>query len=290
MSARAAESSPRFVHLAAVGAVVVAVVVLGVVVGVACVHVPRFPEVHALTHTDVAARLLASAERRHSVVGVARAGLPGVGGAVMNATLDIAAAAPSRLSVAVRSFFEIPQQILVADGDVVTVYDATAGTPRFLRGPASERTLARMLGVPLWPDDAVAVLLGRAPLDVAGARPPPRVRLLGVDDERGTYSARIERAGRGALLVTARVRDDAVVAMEIWRGDGRPLVRATFSDFVDDNGIAFARRVELALVDAPAEEHAAIVLSLSAATWNPRSLPDTAFVLDVPPAASVEPL
>jgi hypothetical protein len=275
----------------AVARVVVAFAFLGAVGTVACVHIQRFPEVRALTHADVDARLRASAARRHAVDGVAKASLPGLSGAVLNATVDVAAAAPDRLSVAVRSFFEVPQQILVATADGVTLYDATSGAPRFLRGPASDRSLARVLGVPLAPDDAVALILGRAPLDVVAGHPPPRVRLVAVDEDAGTYTARIERAGRGALLVTARVSDDALVAAEVWRGDGRPLVRARCGDFVVEGGVAFARRIELSLVDAddgqiPAE----VVLSMARATWNPPALPDTAFVLDVPEGMSVEPL
>ena len=262
-----------------------------VVVDGACVHVPRFPEVRALTHADVTSRLRASAERRRSVDGVAKAALPGLSGAVLNATVDVAAAAPDRLSVAVRSFFEAPQQILVANADGVTLYDATSGAPHFFRGPASERTLARVLGVPLLPDDAVALILGRAPLDVVDGRPTPRVRLVAVDDVAGTYTARIERAGRGALLVTARVTDDAIVAVEVWRGDGRPLVRASCSDFVVQDGTAFARRIELSLVDdASGPGPQSVVLSMSKATWNPPALPETAFVLDVPPGLPLEPL
>jgi hypothetical protein len=260
-------------------------------IGAACVHVPRFPEVRALGSADVEARLRAAALRRVAVDGVAKAALPGLGGAVVNATVDVAAAAPDRLSVAVRSFFEVPQQILVANGDVVTLYDATTGAPRFFAGPASDRTLARVLGVPLSPDDAVALILGRAPLDTRDGRPPPRVRLVAVDDDEGTYTARIERAGRGALLVTARVSDDAIVAVEVWRGDGRPLVRATCGDFVVHDGVAFARRIVLSLVDdglAPGPR--GVVLSMTKANWNPAALPDSAFVLDVPPDQPVLPL
>jgi hypothetical protein len=234
--------------------------------------------------------LRTAAARRLAVEGVARVGLPGVGGAVAHVTVDVAAAAPDRLSVAVRSFFEAPQQIFVASGDVVTLYDATGGAPRFRRGPAGEQTLERVLGVPLAPDDAVALLLGRAPLHDVGGRPPPRLRVVAVDETAGTYTARIERAGRGALLVTARFADDAVVAVEVWRGDGRPLVRARCGDFVDVGGIAFARRIELSLVEPPTEGPGTVVIALSPVTFNPTSLPDTAFVLNVPPGMPVEPL
>jgi hypothetical protein len=250
-----------------------------------CAHAPRFPALATLTHADVAARLGTAARARRAVEGTARAALPGIGGAVLNATLDLAAAAPARLSVAVRSFFEVPAQVFVADGDVVTLYDASSGAPVFRRGPAHERALGRVLGVPLAPDDAVAVLLGRAPVD-ADAALPARVRLVGVDEDAGTYTASVERAGRGALRVTARVDDDAIVAWEVWRGDGRPLLRARCSDFVDVGGVAFARRIAVEPVDGGP----GVVLTMGQATWNPPSLPDTAFVLEPPPGTPIAPL
>jgi hypothetical protein len=259
---------------------------LGLPLGAGCVHGPAHPEVRALTDADVALRLAQQAERRRAVEGVAKASLPGLGGAVLNATVDLAAQAPARLSVAVRSFFEAPQQIFVADGDTVTLYDATTGTPRFSRGPARADTLARVLGVALAPDDAVALILGRPPVLPREQLAAPRVRLVDVDDNRGTFRAAIERVGRGRLVVTARASDNALVALEVMHGDGRPLLRATCSDFVDVDGVAFAQRIEIARADG----EAGLVLSMTTATWNPPALPDTAFVLDVPPGMPVEPL
>jgi hypothetical protein len=279
-------------HPARAGSVlaVVVLVTLAALLGLGggCRHVggPRFPALATLQHADVVARLTAAANRRHALEGTARAALPGVGGAVLNATVDVAAAAPARLAVAVRSFFEVPAQVLVANDGVVTLYDAGSGAPRFLRGPADERSLSRVLGVALAPDDAVAVILGRAPVDPVPGRPPPRVRLVGIDDERGTYTAVVERAGRGALVLTARVDDDAIVAFEVWRGDGRPLLRARCSDFVILDGVAFARRIDVAPVDGGT----GLVITMQEATWNPATLPDTAFVLEPPPGTPLAPL
>ncbi|MBM4281090.1 MAG: hypothetical protein FJ137_10135 [Deltaproteobacteria bacterium] len=265
----------------------------GTITVAGCAHAPRFPAVHALNDASVATRLQVAAARRHAVDGVAKAGLPGVGGAVASVTVDVIAAAPDRLMVAVRSFFEAPQQIVVAHGDVVTLYDATAGSPQFLRGPADEGTLRRVLGLPLLPDDAVALLLGRAPVDAVADRALPRVRLVAVDDDDGTYTARVERDAadrRGAWVVTARVTDDALVGVVVEGRDGRALVRARCSDFVEVGGAAFARRLELTLVDAPAGGPGVVVLSLPQATWNPASLPEGAFVLEPPPDVVVHPL
>jgi hypothetical protein len=279
-------TAPRLPRLVVAGVIAVAVAGPFAPLGAGCVHVPAHPEVRALTDADVALRLTQQAERRRAVDGVAKASLPGLGGAVLNATVDLAAEAPARLSVAVRSFFEAPQQIFVADGDTVTLYDATSGTPRFSRGPARADTLARVLGVALAPDDAVALILGRAPVLAREQLAAPRVRLVDVDDDQGTYRAAIERVGRGRLVVTARARDDAIVALEMMHGDGRPLLQATCSDFVVVGGVAFAQRIEIARADG----EAGLVLSMTTATWNPPALPDTAFVLEVPPGLPVEPL
>jgi hypothetical protein len=271
----------------------VAVVLLAVLVqgATACVHGPRFAAVHALTDEIVAQRLRVASQARRAVDGVFKAALPGMSGVVLHATLDVVARAPAALSVSVRSFFEVPQQVLVADGETVTLYDASSGTPRFARGSASEQTLEHIFGLPLAPDDAVALLLGRAPLDVSPGRPPPRVRLVSIDDQQGTYTARIERAGRGAFVVTARVEDDVVVDAELWRGDGRPLLHARCRSFVTAEGVTFARHIELTAREPGVDGSvAALVWTAQQVAWNPTSLPDGAFSLVPPPGFVVEPL
>jgi hypothetical protein len=218
----------RFVNTTiAVGLVVVVAVTLGDGL-LGCVPAAPLPEVEALSDAQARARLLAGGARRERMDAVIKAALPGLQGVVVNATMDVAAVAPAQLSVSVRSFFEVPQQVLVADGATVTVYDATSGSPRFFQGPANALSLRRVLGLPLSPDDAVALVLGRAPL--APERegwPAPRVRVIAVDVRAQTYTVAIERPGRGALHWTSRLADDALVGLSVFTGDGRPLVSAT---------------------------------------------------------------
>ncbi len=265
--------------------VVVVVACFGVVVG--CVHTVPLPEASTLTDAGVLARLTSSAGKRQRVDAVIKAALPGLQGAVLSATVDVAAEAPRQLSVSVRSFFEVPTQILVANDDTVTLYDATSGAPRFSRGRANDKSLQRVLGVPLVPDDVVALILGRAPVAVVAGRPAARVKVIGVDEHAGTYTASIERAGRGTIWWTARYADDALVELVAFAGDGRRLVHATCSDHHVTDGVPFAHTVRLRLVPesegGTVVDSAEVVLTVQQATFNGPPLPPEAFVLEPPP-------
>ena len=268
------------------------VVVLAIVATAGCPHRIDGPDVSTLTDAQVKMRLEQSAARRQTLQGVIKARLPGLEGVVVNATVDVAArvvASGADLNVAVRSFFEVPQQVLVSRNvngvGEVTLYDATSGAPRFYRGPANERTLAKVLGVPVTPDDAVALLLSRPPLDMRPGWPPARVRLVAVDEEKGTYSASIERAGRGAVVVVVDAKNDALVSLEMARGDGRQLVSATFGDVVVDAGVPWAKKVTLTVADTGQQ----VIFELREATFN-AAIDDDAFVLTPPEGTRIDPL
>jgi len=265
------------------------VVLVFALVAVGCPHRVAGVDVSTLTHESVRARLQQSAAHRSSMQGVIKARLPGLEGVVVNATIDVAGRAPGDLFVAVRSFFEVPQQVLVSrqnDGSgEVTLYDASSGAPHFFRGPATEKTLQRVLGVPLAPDDVVALLLARPPLDERPGWPPPRVRLIGVDEEAGTYTARIERAGRGPLVVTVDARNDTLLQATVARGDGRELVAAVFEAPRVVAGVVFAGRVKLTVIETGQE----LVLEVQEATWN-EAIADEAFTLAPPDGMKLEPL
>ncbi len=249
-----------------------------------CVHTPEATAV-AVSDDDAMARLQRAAVGRERFEGVVKAALPGLQGVVVNATIDVAAAAKTSLSVSVRSFFEVPQQVLVAQGDVVTLYDATSGTARFLRGRASPQSLQRVLGVPLSPDDVVALVLGRAPIDVVKEGwPAPRVRVVGTDAATQTYTVAIERAGRGALHWTARASDDVVVAAAAFTGDGRRLLTVKASDHRDVGGVVFAHALAVQM-EAASGSDAEVVLRITdgGAGFNGAPLPEGAFVLEAPP-------
>lgn len=246
-------------------------------------------DVSTLTHPLVDARLRQSAARRVSLSGTYTARLPGIEGVVVNATVDVAARAPGDLNIGVRSFFEVPQQVLVAsnvDGQsVITLYDATSGAPVFSRGPASERTLGRVIGVPLLPDDAVSLLLGRPPLDVREGYPAARVRLLDVDETRGTYRASIERAGRGAVVVDVDAKDDAVVGATLARGDGRRLATVRVVAHVDVDGVRYPRQLLLRVEESGQE----VILEVKDVDFGAVVL-DEAFVLEPPEGTPIRSL
>jgi len=252
----------------------------------ACVTTAPVPTIEPLADADAIARLKRDAAGRARADTVIKAALPGLEGVVVNATVDVACEAPKKLSVSVRSFFEVPQQVLVADGGVVTLYDATSGAPRFAQGPANDKSLQRVLGLPLAPDDAVALLLGRAPLepDKPGYL-APRVRVFAMDAVARTYTVAIERVGRGALRWTARIDDDAVVAVSAFTGDGRHLLDATLAEHASHAGVLFARRVTVTTATG-----AVVVLTVQQGRYNGEPLAPEAFTLALPPGVAVEKL
>lgn len=238
---------------------------------------------------DARSVLAADAASRSRFEGVITAALPGLEGVVVNATLDVAVSAPSQLSVAVRSFFEVPQQILVASDGVVTLYDATDGTPRFSRGPASDQSLRNLVGLPLAPDDAVALLLGRAPLEPSQSGwPAPRLRVQ--DATTDTFGVVIERAGRGAIEWRARCEDGALVSATFFSGDGRPIVAALVLERdVGDDGVVSPRRIRVSLLPESGRR-GEVVLLVKEGRFNGPPLPPEAFVLEPPPGVPLSAL
>lgn len=266
-------------------ALVVVAVALVLALGAACVTTPA-PLPPAIDDAGARARLVEDAARRQRFEGVVKASLPGIEGAVVNATLDVAAQAPSQLSVAVRSFFEVPQQILVASDGTVTLYDATSGSARFARGPATDQSLKNVLGLPLGPDDAIALLLGRAPLEPARPGwPAPRMRVVDVDAE--TFTVAIERAGRGAVNWQVRRSDGVVAAAGFFTGDGRRVLEAKVTDrSAGDDGVAFPRRIVVTLL-ADSGRSGEVVLTVQDGRFNGPPVPPEAFVLEPPPGISL---
>ena len=144
-----------------------ALLLFSVVVAVAagCPRPAPLPSLDGLTDEVAVRRARAGGERRARLVGTIKARLPGLEGVVASADLDVALQPRAMVSVAVRSFFEQPMQMLVTDGELVTVFDATQGQPVFFRGSADAATLARVLPLPLSPRETVAIFLARPPVE-----------------------------------------------------------------------------------------------------------------------------
>lgn len=249
-------------------------------------RVSTLPELESLTDAQATSRIVNAAARRERMYGVVKAKLPGLQGVVMSATLDVAVEPAAKLSVAVRSFFEQPQQVLVTDGTIVTLYDATSGEPVFMRGPVSARAVSKVLPVPLLPDEVVALFLAR-PFEQS------RGRLVGVDHEKATYDVWLESPGHAPAQITARVADDAIVRWQHFKRDGRPLLDVTYADFRPVTGANGVEAVApfawtITLVDrTPAQ---ALLFTASDVTFNGPALPEDAFRLEPPPGVNVLPL
>jgi outer membrane lipoprotein-sorting protein len=260
-----------------------AVLLLGLTAAAGCPP-PRvsLPELESLTDAQATSRIVNAAARRERMSGVVKAKLPGLQGVVMSATLDVAVEPAAKLSVAVRSFFEQPQQVLVTDGTVVTLYDSTSGEPVFMRGPVSARAVAKVLPVQLLPDEVVAVFLAR-PLGAT-----PKGRLVGVDHEKATYTVWLESFGHAPVQITARVTDDAIVRWQHFTKDGRPVLDVTYADLraVGDAVVPFGWTITL--VDRTPQQ--ALLFTAQDVTFNGPALPDEAFRLEPPPGVSVLPL
>lgn len=246
-----------------------------------CPHPAPLPNLDGLTDEVAVRRARAGGERRARLVGTIKARLPGLEGVVASADLDVALQPSAMVSVAVRSFFEQPMQMLVTDGEQVTVFDATQGQPMFFRGSADATTLARVLPLPLSPREAVAIFLARPPVDGAA-------RLLGVDREAGTYDLWLEPPDIGPCRLTVRAADDAVVRWQAFKRDGRPLLDVGYRDLrpADGTTVPFAWHVRR--LDVTPE----LTLDFTATdvTWNGPPLPPDAFRLEPPPGTELKPL
>ena len=228
----------------------------------------------SLTSEAATARVLNVARRHERLGGVIKARLPGVQGVVASVDLDVALEPEARASVAVRSFFDQPMQMLVTDGAVVTVFDATQGTPLFLRGPVSERTIQRVLPLPLAPRELVQIVLARPPLEARG-------RLLGVDEAQGTYALRLEAIGHAPIELVVRGVDDAIVEWTQYRRDGRPLLRARYADHrADAAGVGLAHAWTLTRLDDAAGQ--AVELVAVDLDYNGPPFDDAVFRLEPP--------
>lgn len=250
-----------------------------------CYPAVRFPELALLTDSEATARVQRAAARRQRLVGTLKARLPGLEGVVMNATLDVAAEPPARLSVAVRSFFEQPMQMLVTDGSEVTLFDATQGTPVFRRGPVTADTISRLLPIPLWPHEVVEVFLAHPPAQARG-------RLVGVDEKNGTYDVWFEPLGDAPFQLTVRARDDAVLRWKHFRKDGRPLLDVVYGDLrtVETDGITAVMPAAWTLTLLDREPPQSLVFAAVDVQQNGPPLPPDAFRLEPPDTMPLLPL
>ena len=254
-----------------------ALVATALLVAACPTRIPR-PDLSTLTSAQAVARVRAAAAKRERMVGTVKAKLPGLEGVVMSADLDVALQPPAMLSVAVRSFFEQPQQVLVTDGEIVTLYDATSGAPVFKRGPVDERAVSRVLPIPLMPAEVIAVFL---------ARPEgTRGRLVSVDDKAGTYDVWLEGAGVAPCQLTVRGSDDGIVRWQHFRKDGRPSLDVRYADLRAVGDAVLPFRWSARVMDTGQ----ALDFVATDVTFNGPALPIESFRLDPPANMPLGPL
>jgi len=173
---------------------------------------------------------------RHRAAGVrsvraeARIDHRGLAGRI-GAVILLAARRPGHLRLDALSPFGSPVASLATDGRTVGFFDRDAGS--FVRGPARACSLARLVRLPMDPDEAVEVLLGGVPLldgdaevswDGRDAREVVRIR------HASGASQKVRLAGKAGAW-TAR-------ESEIRAADGRLRWRVEHEDWRSVGGVA----------------------------------------------------
>jgi hypothetical protein len=164
---------------------------------------------------------------------------------------------PARLRVEVHGFLNQLVAVLASDGHSFALY--RPGAPGLERGPVHASLLEEVTGLPLRPEEAVAVLLGAPTL---GAARPGRAEAL----SDGTL--RVELAGDEARRVTF---DEAwnLRRLEVWEG-GRVL-HVRYDDYRPVGGVPFAHAIELEF----SEPEARAEVSFQEVELNPELPPGT---------------
>jgi hypothetical protein len=199
-----------------------------------CKKEPVWPQIKGLTPQTAVDRLAIECAKRDRVEGLLNAKLKGFKGLWANANIDVAAERPAQLHLAVRSFFDQPVQVMVTDGDMLSIYDASSsGGPRFYQGLLEGHGFDTLLPVPLNSGDIVSMLLGCAAIDQLPSD-------LQIDKWKGTYSITVMEPSGHQKMVTARLRDDVLLEAKIVDAQGKLLLRTLFEDHQLVQGVVFA--------------------------------------------------
>jgi hypothetical protein len=107
--------------------------------------------------------------------------------------LGLVLAAPDKMYLEIRGPGGVPVSTFTCDGTTAQLYELEG--PHFLKGPATARSLGRVLPLPLAPKLAVDLLRGKLPLPTGGTyeRAGELLSLTGEHPELGTL--RIEQNG-----------------------------------------------------------------------------------------------
>lgn len=246
---------------------------------------PTLPEIERLTSPEVArVRLEKEGARRERLSGHVKARMDGIQGLFASADLDVLIERPAKLHIAVRSFFEQPMLVLATDGVFLSGYDATGGSPVFLKDAVDGRTFERLVGVEIWPQDLVALFLGVPPAAGADARQ------LAIDEKARTYQLGVVEPQGFVSVITARLEDDAMVRWQRYDASGSPLFDARYSDFEVRGGVPFAHTVRLELPGAREGATRGVRFEAKDVEVNGAPFDPAAFRIPPPPGVTPRPL
>ncbi len=243
----------------------------------ACPKRTPWPQAEGLTAEVARKRLLKDGERRERMGAFIKARMDGLVGLLAKADVDVIVEVPTRVHFSVRSFFEQPMVVFATDGVTATVLDGTnEGGPAFYKGPVTSSLLSTFLRTPVWPQEAVSLFLGIAP--VAGAK----AEQIAIDEDTGTYSLALRPRRGDVSVITARLVDDALTKIETFGADGALRYRMTYSDFRPQDGVSIAHKWFFeATTDSGAVEGVHFVAE--DAQFNGERFDDRAFALQIPP-------
>jgi len=195
------------------------------VAGAACAalagcHPRRPPPDLSADPVELLAAVRAEQARARTVQGQARVSVESKAG---SGGVDqfLAAEKPGRVRVESLDFFGNVLSVLAVDGPELTLFDAKEKV--FYRGAATRENVARLVPVPLSPEELATLLCGSAPLldgDPVSAAPGDGVMVLTL--RRGALTQVLE-IGAGAAVEASRTRRDG-------GGDAPALLDADFTD------------------------------------------------------------
>ncbi|MGH0038055.1 MAG: hypothetical protein ACQGVK_23745 [Myxococcota bacterium] len=155
----------------------------------------------------------------------------------LRTTQRILALRPSRLRVEVMGLFGQVAAVLTTDGH--TYQYAQSGGPGIQSGFVTPDLLWQIARVDLVPEDAVGLLLG------APVKPDDRVAAGARQLDDGEIRVRLEDGSGRARERLAFDPAGRLVGVEAWDEHGVSAYEARFDEFRDQDGTAFADRVDL---------------------------------------------
>jgi hypothetical protein len=165
----------------------------------------------------------------------------------------VAAERPDRVYVQTLDFFGNTLAVLATSGGALSLYDARARV--LYRGPATPENLARLVPIPLSPEDLAAILLGGAPLLDGEARRADPGRGHVTLELAGEGRTETLRVGPGAQVQRAALRVAGASGPSGWDLE---LART------DASGAGYASEVKLSAGDP----EVSLGLSWEEAEWN----------------------